>query len=96
VGALAGLRALELWSAAIGFALGAVFPVLVVLAGDASPRERATALALVVAAGSVGGALLPWLAGKAGVVRAPLVLAAACGLVALGAGLARRRGGFRA
>jgi fucose permease len=85
-----GGRALEVWSAAVGFALGAVFPVLVVLAGDAAPQRRASALALVVSAGSLGGGALPWLAGQAGVHAAPLVLAGGCAVIALGAACARR------
>jgi len=90
VGALAGVGAIELWSAAIGFALGAVFPVLVVLSGDVVPERRATALAIVVAAGSIGGFALPWLAGSAGARAAPLVLAAGCALIALAAAVAPR------
>jgi len=92
VGALAGVGTIELWSAAIGFALGAVFPVLVVLSGDAAPQRRASALAIVVAAGSIGGFALPWLAGSAGARAAPLVLAAGCVVIALGAGFAGRQG----
>ena len=88
---LAGAQALELWSAGLGFALGAVFPVLVVLAGDAAPQRRATALALVVSAGSLGGGALPWLAGAAGAQAAPLVLAGGCAVIALAATRARRR-----
>ncbi len=85
---------IEAWSAAVGFALGAVFPVLVVLAGDAAPQRRATALALVVAFGSVGGGAIPWLAGEAGGALGPaaamFVLAAGCAAVALAALFARR------
>ncbi len=88
--------ALVLWSAAIGCALGAVFPVLVVLSGDAAPLRRATALALVVAFGSVGGGALPWLAGAAGgafgASAVMFTLAAASAAIALGVGLwARER-----
>ncbi|HEY8122249.1 MAG TPA: MFS transporter [Myxococcota bacterium] len=94
LGAPLAAQALELWSAAIGFALGAVFPVLVVLAGDAAPPRRATALALVVAAGSIGGGAIPWLAGEAGGAlgagAALAVLAAGSAAIACGAALARR------
>jgi DHA1 family L-arabinose/isopropyl-beta-D-thiogalactopyranoside export protein-like MFS transporter/DHA1 family inner membrane transport protein len=87
--------AYELWSLAIGLALGAVFPVLVVLAGDAAPARRGTALAIVVAAGSVGGVALPYLAGALGETRgvsaALLALAAASASIALGVQLAARR-----
>jgi fucose permease len=96
LGALAGPRWLEPWSAAIGFALGAVFPVLVVLSGDAAPARRATALSWVVAAGSLGGTLVPWLAGAAGEGlggRYALgVLALASAAIGLGVALARAPG----
>jgi fucose permease len=93
LGAAAATTWIELWGVAVGFALGAVFPVLVVLAGDAAPQRRATALALVVACGSLGGGALPWLAGAAGgaygAAAAIFVLAAGCAAVAAGAALAR-------
>jgi fucose permease len=93
LGAALATTRVELWGAAVGFALGAIFPVLVVLAGDATPQRRATALALVVAFGSVGGAAIPWVAGKAGGVlgasAAMFVLAACCAAIALGASFAR-------
>ena len=94
LGAALAFGAIELWSAAIGFALGAVFPVLVVLAGDAAPQRRATSLAVVVAFGSVGGFAIPWLAGETfsafGAEAMMFVLAASCAAIAAGAGLARR------
>ncbi len=94
LGGAVGMRGIEAWSAAVGFALGAIFPLLVVLAGDTAPQRRATALALVVALGSLGGSALPWLAGEAGrafgVPLAMFVLAAGSGAIALGALLARR------
>lgn len=93
-GALPGY-AYELWSLAIGLALGAVFPVLVVLAGDAAPERRGTALAVVVFAGSVGGVALPYLAGALGETRgvcaALLALAVASAAIALGVRAAARR-----
>ena len=89
LGGASSVPSLVLWSAAIGFALGAVFPVLVVLSGDAAPRRRATALALVVAFGSVGGGAIPWLAGAAGGAfgagAVMFTLAAASTAIALGA-----------
>ncbi len=92
-GAVFAPRWLELWSAAIGLALGVVFPVLVVLAGDAAPARRASALGWVVAAGSVGGVALPWVAGEAGnALGAPpaiAVLALASTAIAAAAALAR-------
>lgn len=95
LGALLGASWIELWSAAIGCALGVVFPILVVLSGDAAPLRRATALSWVVAAGSAGGALLPWLAGLAGegggAGAAIAVLALASATIAGAAFAARRR-----
>jgi fucose permease len=84
---------IEAWAAAIGFALGAVFPVLVVLAGDAAPQRRATALALVVAFGSVGGGAIPWLAGVAGGAygAAAAMFALAAGSAAIAGAAARVR-----
>jgi fucose permease len=93
-GAALSAAPLALFSAAVGLALGVVFPLLVALAGDAEPLRRATALGLVVAAGSLGGVALPWLAGAAGDwlgARAALgTLALAAGAIALGAWRAER------
>jgi fucose permease len=49
--------------AAAGLGLGVVFPLLVLFAGDAAPERRATAVGVVVAAGSFGGFAVPWAAG---------------------------------
>jgi fucose permease len=69
---------------ATGLALGIVFPVVVLLAGDAAPQRRASAVGVVVGAGALGGFVVPWLAGalgdRAGLVPALLALA---GLVLL-------------
>jgi len=51
---------------AAGLALGVVFPLLVLFAGDAAPARRATAVGIVVAAGSLGGFAVPWAAGALG------------------------------
>jgi len=51
---------------ATGLALGSVFPLLVLFAGNAWPERRATAVGLVVGAGSLGGFCVPWLAGALG------------------------------
>jgi fucose permease len=56
----------ELAFGAVGLALGVVFPLVVTLAGAAAPERRATAVGLVVGAGSLGGFALPWLAGALG------------------------------
>jgi fucose permease len=87
--------AYELWSLALGLALGAVFPVLVVLAGDTAPERRGTALAAVVLAGSVGGVALPVVSGalaqSAGIAAALFALAAASALIAVGVRLGTPR-----
>ena len=51
---------------AAGLALGVVFPLLVLFAGDATPARRATAVGIVVAAGAFGGFAVPWAAGAIG------------------------------
>jgi fucose permease len=56
----------ELVFLATGLALGVVFPLLVLFAGEAWPARRASAVGLVVGAGSLGGLLVPWLAGAFG------------------------------
>ncbi len=49
-----------------GLALGVVFPLLVVFAGETAPARRATAVGIVVGAGSLGGFVVPWAAGALG------------------------------
>ena len=49
-----------------GLALGVVFPLLVTFAGAALPARRATAVGLVVGAGSLGGFVVPWAVGAFG------------------------------
>jgi fucose permease len=56
----------ELVFLAAGLALGVVFPLLVLFAGDAWPGRRASAVGLVVGAGSLGGFAVPWLVGEVG------------------------------
>ncbi len=56
----------ELVFLATGLALGVVFPLLVLFAGEAWPTRRASAVGLVVGAGSLGGFAVPWLAGALG------------------------------
>jgi len=66
---------------ATGLAFGVVFPVVVVLAGDAVPERRATAVGLVVGMGSVGGFVVPFSVGALGDrFGAPVLLAALAGL----------------
>jgi fucose permease len=80
----------ELAFGAAGLALGVVFPLVVALAGAAAPERRATAVGLVVGAGSLGGFALPWLAGalgdRFGARAAVGALALAAVAVALAAG----------
>jgi fucose permease len=75
---------------AAGLALGLVFPVVVLLAGDAAPARRATAVGLVVGAGGLGGFAVPWLAGALGDrLGAPAAVASLAAL-ALAVALAAR------
>jgi fucose permease len=93
LGAFAPGAAPELVFGAAGLALGVVFPLVVTLAGAAVPERRATAVGLVVGAGSLGGFALPWLAGalgdRIGARGAVAALALAAAAVALGAGRPR-------
>ncbi len=65
-GAVQGALPPEAVFLATGLALGVVFPLLVLFAGDAWPERRATAVGLAVGAGSLGGFCVPWLAGALG------------------------------
>ena len=65
-GAVQGAFPPEAVFLATGLALGIVFPLLVLFAGDAWPERRATAVGLVVGAGALGGFCVPWLAGALG------------------------------
>ena len=65
IGARVALPPEALFCAA-GLALGVVFPLLVIFAGEAAPLRRATAVGIVVGAGSLGGFLVPWAAGALG------------------------------
>jgi fucose permease len=65
IGACVALPPEALFCAA-GLALGVVFPLLVSFAGEAAPLRRATAVGIVVGAGSLGGFLVPWAAGALG------------------------------
>jgi fucose permease len=93
VGAAAPAAPPELVFGAAGVALGVVFPLVVAFAGAAAPERRATAVGLVVGAGSLGGFALPWLAGalgdRVGAQAAVGVLALAAAAIALSAGRSR-------
>lgn len=81
----------EVLFGAVGLALGVVFPLLVVFAAEAAPGRRATAIGIVVGAGSLGGFVVPSAAGALGDrYGTPAVLALLAGL-ALTIALAPRR-----
>jgi len=56
----------EVALAAVGAALGAVFPLLIALGARRAPRARGTAVGVVAGAGAVGGFCVPWLTGLLG------------------------------
>jgi len=68
---------------ATGLALGVVFPLLVLFAGDAWPERRASAAGLVVGAGSLGGLVVPWLAGGIGDRLGPVAAVGSLAALAL-------------
>ncbi|MCP3982876.1 MAG: MFS transporter [bacterium] len=95
IGVAVDLRALELGFGALGFVLGAVFPILIAVTARRFPERRATALGLVAGAGSLGGVLVPWLGGRVGdrigLAGTWVVLIGCCLLLALGGAMANRR-----
>ena len=62
---LGGVAPALLWIGVIvlGLAFGPVFPTTLALAGELAPDRAGAAGSLVVASGSVGAMILPWLAG---------------------------------
>jgi len=54
---------LELVTLASGLALGAVYPVMIALAGAEFPFASGTAAGLVAGAGALGGLAIPWMTG---------------------------------
>lgn len=94
----AGVLALGAWSAlppeavflATGLALGSVFPLLVLFAGDAWPERRATGVGIVVGAGSLGGFSVPWLAGALGDRLGPAAAVGSLAALALAIAVAAR------
>jgi FHS family glucose/mannose:H+ symporter-like MFS transporter len=80
---------------AIGLALGAVFPVMVSLAGRTLPESPATAVGLAAGMGSFGGFVVPWvtgiLASEAGLPFAIAALSVWLGLLAIAAAATRLR-----
>jgi fucose permease len=57
---------LELVTLASGLALGAVYPVMIALAGAEFPFASGTAAGLVAGAGALGGFAIPWVTGALG------------------------------
>jgi fucose permease len=62
----ARIAQLELVTLACGLALGAVYPVMIALAGAEFPFASGTAAGLVAGAGALGGFAIPWMAGALG------------------------------
>ncbi len=89
-GVAAGIAEIELLFAAVGTALGLVFPVMVALSGERAGAARGMATGLVVGAGALGGFALPWLHGALGDAGGP---ALAVGTLALWAALASAAAG---
>lgn len=85
-GGLASTPHVAPWLAAVGFALGIVYPLMIALAGQRFPGARGTAAGLAAGAGAVGGFAIPWLHGaigdRAGVAAALTGLAFWCFAVA--------------
>ncbi len=81
----------EIWAGGIGFALGPVFPLLVALTGERFAHARGTATGIVVGAGSLGGVVLPWVAGMVGEGIGVMGAMTALSVVALSVGIGARR-----
>ena len=95
--AAAGLAApLELALFAVGGALGCVYPLMIALAGQSSPKAGGTAAGLAAGAGAFGGFAVPWLTGAigdaAGIALGFGSLALWCAAIAAAALWARRVG----
>lgn len=86
---------IEIASFATGLSLGAVFPVMIALAGRRFPQASGTAAGLVAGAGACGGFMVPWLAGvvgdRSGMGAALLTVALFTGMISLSALLLWRR-----
>jgi fucose permease len=89
-GALARAPLPELLFLATGLALGVVFPLLVLFAGDAWPERRASAVGLVVGAGALGGFAVPWAAGEIGDRLGPAASVGSLAALAFAIALAAR------
>jgi len=89
VGVLAGAHHAAATFAAVGLALGGVFPVMISLAAQQFPDAPGTAAGLAAGAGALGGAAIPWITGLIGdgvsVTAAVGSLALWCAAIAAGA-----------
>ncbi len=50
----------------VGFGCGSIWPITVAMAGNIYPQSRGTVTGVIMAFGTLGGALLPWLQGIVG------------------------------
>jgi fucose permease len=93
-GVAAGRDEVEILFAAVGAALGLVFPLMVALAGERAGGARGLAIGLVVGSGALGGFALPWLHGALGDAVGPALAVGAltpwCALAAAAAWYAGR------
>ena len=87
-GAALGVRQVAIVFGATGLALGAVYPLMISLAGRRFPNARGTAAGMTAGAGAVGGFVIPWMSGAlgdaVGIVAAIMSLALWSLLIALG------------
>jgi fucose permease len=86
----------ELVFAAVGVALGFVFPVMIALAAERFPEARGTATGLVAGAAALGGFVLPWVHGVVGDLGGAHTALASLALWALVVAGAAWRAGRRA
>jgi len=56
----------ELLFGLVGFSLGAVYPVVIALAGQRFPHARGSAAGFAAGAGALGGFAIPWITGALG------------------------------
>jgi fucose permease len=82
---------IELLFAAVGLALGWVYPLMIALTGQRFPHARGAAAGLAAGAGACGGFALPWLTGVLGdlVGIDAAMLGVACGSLLIAAAAAR-------
>ncbi|MGH0035964.1 MAG: MFS transporter [Myxococcota bacterium] len=95
LGVATGWPGVRLWALAVGLCLGGVFPLMVALAGLRAPHAVGTATAVVIGTASLGGFVVPWLAGaigdRVGAAGAVASLAGASLAIAAGGWALQRR-----